>query len=106
METIQPLNTKTLEPGIGSGVTLVDFSAPWCSPCRMQKPAIEALAEQHTGKVVFAEINVDENRQAAMAYGIMSIPTIIIFRDGKEIKRFVGLQSEKTLSAAIERVLK
>lgn len=106
METIQPLNAETLEPGIGSGVALVDFGAPWCSPCRMQKPAIEALAEQHAGKVLFAEINVDENRQVAMQYGIMSIPTIVIFKNGKEIQRFVGLQTTDALSVAIENGLK
>ena len=106
METIQPLNAETLETGIETGVTMVDFSAPGCSPCRMQKPAIEMLAEQHIGKVVFAEVNVDENRQTAMKLGIMSIPTIIIFKDGKEIKRFVGLQPANALSEAIEKALK
>ncbi len=105
METIQPLNAETLETGIETGVTMVEFSAPWCSPCRMQKPAIEELAEQHIGKVMFAEVNVDENQQAAMKYVIMSIPTIIIFKDGKEIQRFVGLQPANTLSVAIENAL-
>ena len=105
METIQPLNAETLETGIETGVTMVEFSAPWCSPCRMQKPAIEALAQQHIGKVMFAEINVDENRQTAMKLGIMSIPTIIIFKDGKEIQRFVGLQPANALSVAIENAL-
>jgi thioredoxin 1 len=106
MGTIQPLNAETLETGIETGVTMVDFSAPWCSPCRMQRPAIETLAEQQMGNVTFAEINVDENRQTAMKLGIMSIPTIIIFKDGKEIQRFVGLQSADALSVAIEKALK
>ena len=105
METIQPLNAETLETGIETGVTMVEFSAPWCSPCRMQKPTIEALAEQHIGEVMFAEVNVDENRQTAMKLGIMSIPTIIIFKDGKEIQRFVGLQPANALSVAIENAL-
>jgi thioredoxin len=106
METIQPLNAETLETGIETGVTMVDFSAPWCGPCRMQRPAIEALAEQQMGNVMFAEVNVDENRQTAMKLGIMSIPTIIIFKDGKEIQRFIGLQSADALSVAIEKALK
>ena len=106
METIQPLNAETLETGIETGVTLVDFSTPGCSPCRLQKSAIEQLAEQQIGKVMFAEVNVDENRQTAMKFGIMSIPTIIIFKDGIEIQRFVGLQGANSLSVAIERALK
>ena len=106
METIQPLNAETLETGIETGVTLVDFSTPWCSPGRLQKSAIEQLAEQHIGKVMFAEVNVDENRQTAMKFCIMSIPTIIIFKDGIEIQRFVGLQGANSLSVAIEKALK
>ena len=106
METIQSLSAEGFEAEIKSGVTLVDFNAPWCGPCRMQKPVLEQLAEQRIGKVTFAEVNVDENQQSAMAFGIMSIPTIIIFKDGKEIERFVGLQTENALSVAIEKALK
>lgn len=105
METIQPLTAETFETGISAGVALVDFSAHWCVPCRMQRPAIEQLADRHIGKVMFAEVDVDENRQAAMKYGIMSIPTIIIFKDGTEIQRFVGLQPANALSLAIEKAL-
>ena len=105
LEAIKSLKSNEFETLIKTGVTLVDFGAPWCAPCRMQRPAIEELADQHIGKVVFAEINVDENRQAAMKYGIMSIPTIIIFKGGKEIQRFIGLQPTNTLSVAIEKAL-
>jgi thioredoxin 1 len=106
MGTIQSLNAEGFEAEIKSGVTLVDFNAPWCGPCRMQKPVLEQLAEQRIGEVTFAEVNVDENQQSAMKLGIMSIPTIIIFKDGKEIERFVGLQPENALSVAIEKALK
>ena len=106
MEAIKSLNSNGFETLIKTGVTVVDFGAPWCTPCRMQRPAIEELAEQHNGKVMFAEVNVDENRQAAMNYAIMSIPTIIIFKDGKEIQRFIGFQPVNALSVAIEKILK
>ena len=106
MGTIQSLNAEGFKAEIKSGVTLVDFNAPWCGPCRMQKPVLEHLAEQRVGKVTFAEVNVDENQQSAVKLGIMSIPTIIIFKDGKEIERFVGFQPENALSVAIEKALK
>ncbi len=106
MGTIQSLNAEGFEAKIKSGVTLVDFNASWCGPCRMQKPVLEQLAEQRIGEVTFAEVNVDENQQSAIKLGVMSIPTLIIFKDGKEIERFVGLQPENTLSVAIEKALK
>jgi len=105
LEGIESLNSKDFETQIKNGVAMVDFGAPWCAPCRMQRPAIEELAARHIGKVLFAEVDVDENRQTAMTFGIMSIPTIIIFKDGKEIKRFVGLQPATALSLAIEQAL-
>jgi len=103
---IRRLNAQILETGIKTGICLIDFSAPWCGPCRLQKPALEQLAKQYVGTVMFAEVNVDENRQTAMKYGIMTIPTIILLRAGKEIKRFVGLQPANVLSVAIEKALK
>ena len=105
MEGIESLSSTEFETQIKNGVTLVDFGASWCAPCRMQRPAIEQLAVQHFGKAMFAEVDVDENRQTAMKFGIMSIPTIIIFKDGKEIQRFVGLQPANALSLAIEKAL-
>jgi thioredoxin 1 len=106
MGKIQSLNAAGFETEIKNGITLVDFNAPWCAPCHMQKPVLEQLAKQRAGKITFAEINVDENRQAAMKFGIMSIPTIIIFKDGKEIQRYVGFQSANDLSIAIDKALK
>jgi thioredoxin 1 len=105
LEGIESLNSKDFETQIKNGVAMVDFGAPWCAPCRMQRPTIEQLAAQHIGKVMFAEVDVDENRQTAMEYGIMSIPTIILFKEGKEIQRFVGLQPANALSLAIEKAL-
>jgi thioredoxin len=87
------------------GLTLVDFGAPWCTPCRLQEPILRRLATQFEGRVLVAEVNVDEFREISSDLVIQSIPTLILFRNGKEIQRFVGLQSEFTLSDALKGLL-
>ncbi len=74
---------------------LVDFWAPWCGPCQMMGPIIEELAEENEGKVKVGKLNVDENPQVAAKFGIMSIPTVVFFKDGKEINRQIGLESKE-----------
>ena len=69
---------------------VVDFWAPWCGPCRMVGPVIEQLAAEYTGKVAFGKMNVDENQMVPSSFGIMSIPTIMIFNHGKEVEKLVG----------------
>ncbi|MEJ2587838.1 MAG: thioredoxin domain-containing protein [Deltaproteobacteria bacterium] len=91
---------------ISQGVTLADFNAPWCAPCRTQEPILEKLAERFQGKASIAAINVDQNRDVAMRLGIRNIPTLIVFKDNEEIERFVGVQPETTLSEALEKALK
>lgn len=90
---------------IEHGVALIDFNAPWCAPCRVQKPIIKELAKQFEDKAIIAEINVDDNRETAIRLGIQSIPTLILFKNGHEIQRFIGLQTGNALSRAIEKVL-
>ena len=94
-----------LEAGKKNGLILVDFGAPWCAPCRLQEPIIRQLADQFRGKAVIAEVNIDASREIAANLGIRSIPTLILFINGKEVQRFVGLQSEATLSEALEKLL-
>ena len=77
-----------------TGVTLVDFWAPWCAPCRMQGPIIEKIADKFAGKAKVGKCNTDEERTLALKFGIKSIPTLILFQDGKEMERFIGLQTE------------
>jgi thioredoxin 1 len=105
MDATKILSAEDFENAIESGVSLVDFNAPWCSPCRMQGPIIQQLSEQFEGKALIAEMNIDENRETAVKMGIQSIPTLAVFKNGKEIQRFVGLQSQDTLSKAIEEML-
>ena len=76
---------------------LVDFYADWCGPCKMMAPVIEELAEELQGKAKVGKINVDESTDTATQYDIMSIPTIIIFKNGNEVKRFIGVRDKQEL---------
>ena len=99
------LNDSNFEQTINSGVTLVDFWAPWCGPCLMQGPIIEQLAEKVDGKARVAKVNVDESMQTALQYRIQSIPTIMIFKDGSPANQMVGVHSEEQLLTAVEEAL-
>ena len=105
MEAKKIINEEEFNNAIENGVSLIDFNAPWCAPCPAQGPIVQQLSEQFEERAVIAEMNIDENQQTAMKLGIQSIPTLAIFKNGKEIQRFIGLQSQDTLSAAIEKVL-
>lgn len=76
---------------------LVDFYADWCGPCKMMAPIVENLATELDGKGKVGKVNVDENQDLAIKYNVMSIPTLIIFKDGKEVKRFVGVRDKEEL---------
>jgi len=82
---------------------VVDCWAPWCGPCRSVSPIIEELARDYAGKILFGKLNVDENQRIAMEYGIMSIPTLLVFKDGKLVDQFVGAMPKKMLEARIRR---
>ncbi|HZJ18076.1 MAG TPA: thioredoxin [Patescibacteria group bacterium] len=84
---------------------LVDFWAEWCMPCRVIAPVIEELAKEYEGKVKVGKLNVDENGNTAQSFGIMSIPSIYIFKDGKPVKTMVGAQSKDNFKKAIDEVL-
>jgi thioredoxin 1 len=86
------------------GVTVVDFWAPWCGPCRMVGPVIEELSEEYAGEVRFAKLNVDDNQGVAGQFGIRSIPTIGFFKDGEAVGAVVGAYPKEALQQVIEQV--
>ncbi|MCX6767071.1 MAG: thioredoxin [Candidatus Moranbacteria bacterium] len=83
---------------------LVDFWAAWCGPCQMMGPIVEELAEEVKDKYKVGKMNVDENRETAAKFEIMSIPTLIIFKDGKVAKQFVGVQAKENLKGELDKV--
>ena len=104
-DAVLELTDSTFDEAVANGVALVDLWAPWCGPCKMQGPIIEKVAEAVGEKATVAKLNVDEASAVAAKYGVMSIPTLILFQDGEETKRFVGLQQQEALVAAIEELL-
>ena len=87
------------------GVALVDFWAPWCGPCRMLGPVIEELAKEYSGKAKVCKVNTDEAAEVSTQYRIASIPTIIIFKDGKPAAQIIGLQSKAELQKQLDALL-
>lgn len=82
---------------------LVDFWAPWCGPCRMQGPIVEELATEIGEVAKVGKINVDDNGSSAMTYSVMSIPTILVFKGGKEVERLVGVQQKESLKQVLAK---
>ena len=97
------VNDAGFKEEIGSGLTLVDFWAPWCGPCKMIAPILEELAPEGLGKANIAKLNVDENQATASEYEVMSIPTLILFKDGEPVDKVVGFQPKEQLAALIEK---
>lgn len=90
---------------VSQGVSLLDFWAPWCGPCKMQLPIVEELSEEMKGKATIAKVNVDEEPELASQFGVMSIPTLILFKDGQPVDKLVGLQSKAALQAKINNLV-
>ena len=84
---------------------LVDFWAEWCGPCRLMGPILDALAPVYAGKLKIGKLNVDENQDSPGKLGIMNIPTMIVFKGGKEVQRFVGATNQADLQAKLDKVL-
>ncbi|MBU5593624.1 thioredoxin [Amphibacillus sp. MSJ-3] len=87
----------------GSGLVLVDFWAPWCGPCKMIGPILEELADEMGDKIKIVKLNVDDNQETAGKFGVMSIPTLIFFKDGEVVDKVIGFQPKETLEARINQ---
>ena len=99
------LNKDNFEQSISNGVALVDFWAEWCGSCKMQLPIIEEFSSEMDGKATVGKVNVDEQLELAQSFGIQSIPTLILFKDGKPVKKLVGLHSKESLYEEVNQVL-
>lgn len=85
---------------------LVDFWAPWCMPCKIIAPAVEKLADEWKGKVKVAKANVDESPEVATELSILNIPTLLLFKDGKEVARIIGVNSKEAIDAKVKAAIK
>ncbi len=104
-ENIIVMNEQNFEGEISNGVTLVDFWAEWCGPCRMLTPIIEQIALEYMNKAKIAKVNVDDCNAIAAKYGIMSIPTVIIFKNGEQVEKSIGLVPKDTLCEMLDKHL-
>jgi thioredoxin 1 len=96
------LTQENFDNEIAKGLILVDFFAEWCGPCRMLKPILEQLEKEVVGKALIGKIDTDQAPEIAARLGITSIPTLILFKDGKEVKRLIGLKDAATLRQMID----
>ena len=106
MEVIK-LNNENFKTEVleSNKVVLIDFYADWCGPCKMMSPVIDKIAEESDDRIKVCKLNVDDAQDIAVAYDVMSIPTLILFKDGTELNRLVGLQSKQEVLDMINYVL-
>ena len=99
------VNEKEFDEIIKSGLTLVDFYADWCGPCKMLGPVLESVSADYPD-VTFVKVNVDDNEELAAEFGIMSIPAVFMFKDGKLVHNFLGAKMEKSVKDELDKAFK
>jgi|SRR3989344_97859 len=98
---VEEINSSNFEQKISEGISLVDFWAPWCGPCRMMAPVFEELSKE-VKNIKFFKLNVDDNGDVAAQSEVQGIPTLILFKDGEEVKRIVGLKSKDDIKRELK----
>ena len=104
-ETLVEMTDANFTNEAADGLVLVDFWAPWCGPCRMVSPVIEELASDFEGRIKVGKLNVDDNQRTAMSFRVMSIPTVILFKDGQPVETMVGAMPKSAYQARLEKHL-
>src|ERR1035437_4666380 len=106
-EHVKEITDQNFEQEVATATepVLVDFWAEWCMPCRMLAPTIEKIAADYAGKVKVGKVDTDANRDISMKFGISAIPTVLLFKDGQVVQKFVGLRQDKDFRAALDQAL-
>jgi len=104
-ENLKHLSDENFDSEIAQGVTLVDFYADWCGPCRILEPIISKLAEKFQGKAKIAKLDIESSQTTTSNFNVTSIPTMILFKEGKEVQRIVGIKDEDALTKIVEEAL-
>ena len=99
------LNEQNFQQVIAEGITVIDFWATWCGPCKMLSPIMEELAQKFKDKVKIAKVDIDNNQQLTEKLDISAVPTMIFFKDGNEVERFTGVKSQEEITQKIENHL-
>ncbi len=102
MSDVPELTSQNFDDTVAEGVTLIDFWAEWCGPCKMIAPMIDELAAEYDGKAKVGKINIDNEADLAVRFNVNSIPTLLIIKDGEEAKRFIGVTSKSDIAAAMD----
>jgi len=103
-ENIKKLNNKNFKAQTRSGIVLVDFWAPWCGPCKVIAPILNDIAKKDSDKITIGKINVDHQGPVAQKFKVKSIPTLILFKDGKEVNRFAGVKTRKFIMNEVAKI--
>jgi len=104
-ENLKHLNDENFQEEIKEGITLVDFYADWCGPCRMMTPVLEEFAEEKNGEIAVAKLDIDSSPATTQQFGVTSVPTLILFKDGSQKTTIVGLKDKAALTELIDQAL-
>ncbi len=102
---VQKMSTQEFEQMNQEGLVLIDFSAAWCGPCQMIAPVLEQVSEEYEGKVIFCNIDVDENPDLAGKYEVQSIPALVLLKDGKNVEMQIGFQPKDSIKEFLDKYL-